>query len=130
MSRDNRLKVLRAMPGSQSQIVERTGLGQATVCRWCEDLVARKEAHVLRFYTPEHGGPQRPIYEPGPMPAGQRMRKPYVERDPVKRQATYRRKKRADGSWEDILANRRKRNALARKPKPDPLALALFGGAR
>lgn len=120
----NRAVVLAAMPGTQSQIIAATGLSAPTVSRWCEDLVARREAHISGWYTPTHGGPLRGIYHAGP---GRQARMPRHLSDAA-RMRRYRRKLVAEGKWEDVLAKRRTKAAASRVPKPDPLMKALFGG--
>lgn len=122
--RDNhRAVVLAAMPGTQVQIVAASGLSAATVSRWCEDLLARREAHVGGWHTPPHGGPLRPVYHAG---HGPRARKPRRLSD-TERMRRYRRQLVADGKWEDVLAKRRAKTAAGRVPRADPLATALFG---
>lgn len=123
----NRLAVLQALPGSQKELAQRSGVSQAAVSRWIEDLVARKEAHVADFYVPENGGPQRPIYAPGPKPEGFRARKKEVIKVPKERMRRYRERKLRDGSWEDVLKARRDRRFLQRAPKVDKLTAAFFG---
>lgn len=126
----NAQAVLRAMPGSQSQLALATGLSQPSVSRWCERLVEMKLAYVQKLYIPDHGGKRRPIYAAGPRPEGHRLNYPYVERDAAKRQIKWRNKLKAQGRYEDYLESRRRRKALARKPKIHPLQAAFFGAPK
>jgi hypothetical protein len=125
--RDNRLKVLSALPGSIQEIRASTGLGLVTVWRWINDLVASEEAHLYRFTVHPHGGPLIAIYKAGPAPAGHKPKKPRLTTD-LERVHRYRKKaRRPGGIWEDTLAKARAAYWLKKQPRRDPLTAALFG---
>ena len=123
--RANRARVLEAMPGTRAQIRERTGLGVATVSRWCEDLRARGEAHVGGWWVHPTGGPAAEVFHPG---RGTTPKRPKLSTD-RQRVRAYRRRMRASGDWEDVKA-RRRAEYHARKPvRRDPLVAAFFGAS-
>lgn len=122
----NREIVLQAMPGTQAQIVKATGLGCATVSRWCVELVETKQAHIGAWHKMNQGGPLRAVYHQG---EGKRARKRYDRVSDAERMRLHRARQRRSGEYEDVLAKRRAKRALQRMPKPDPLAVALFGMA-
>lgn len=125
--RDNRARVLAAMPGTQAEIRERTGLGLATVSRWCEDLRARREAHVGGWWLHPHGGPVSEVWHPGD---GVTPRRPRI-RTAVQRGRANRQRLRASSDLEDVNARRRARYYARRgTPTPrDPLMRAFYGVA-
>jgi len=122
----NRAKVLAALPGSNADVRQRTGLGLATTHRWLQDLLTAGEIHVHHMEVNPHGGPLIHIYHPGPAPAKHRIKKPKLttEADRVKR---YRRKLKQTGEWEDFLAKSRAYYWSKKKPQRDPLTAAFYG---
>lgn len=122
----NREIVLQAMPGTQADIVKATGLSCAVVSRWCRELVEVKQAHVGAWHKMDQGGPLRAVYHAGD---GKRARKRLERVSDAERMRLHRWRQRQSGEYEDVLAKRRAKRAAQRVPKPDPLAVALFGGA-
>lgn len=121
-----RARVLAAMPGTQAQIRERTGLGLATVSRWVADLCECKEAHIGGWWINPHGGPVAEILHAGP-PIGRKPKRPKVRTD-LERTQAYRRRLRDSGEWEHVKAKRRTQYRI-NNPARDPLTAALFGAA-
>lgn len=126
--RDNRLKVLAALPGSNAEVRQRTGLSLATTHRWLQDLLAAGEIYVHHMDVNPHGGPLISVFYPGPAPAGHKVKLPKLttDADRVKR---YRRKLKQTGDWEDLLAKSRAYYWSKKKPQRDPLTAALFGSS-
>jgi len=118
--------VLSALPGSNADVRERTGLGLATVHRWLEDLLLSKEIHLHHKELSPHGGPLISVFYPGPAPAGFRPKVPKMPTD-RERSARYRKRLRQSGEWEDVKARRRATYHANKKPKRDPLTAAFFG---
>lgn len=121
-----RALVLAALPGSNAQVRERTGLGLATVHRWLDDLLKAEEIHLHHKEVSPHGGPLISVFHPGPAPAGFIPKMPKVLGD-KQRTAKYRREARKSGAWEDIKAKRRARYHANKKPRRDALTAAFFG---
>lgn len=115
------------MPGTQADIVKATGLSCAVVSRWCRELAETKQAHIGGWRKMDQGGPLRAIYHAG---EGKRARKRLERVSDAERMRRVRARQKRSGEYEDILAKRRAKRALERMPAPDPLAVALFGGAR
>lgn len=124
--RDNRLKVLSAMPGSILEIKAATGLGLTTVWRWVNDLVASNEAHIHKLGVDPTGGPLFAIYHSGRKPNRLVVARPKLT-TPMDRTNRYRKKLRQTGDWEDVKAKSRAAYWRKKKPQRDPLTAALFG---
>lgn len=123
--RHNRQRVLDAMPGTQAQIIERTGLGLATVSRWVADLRAARQARIAGWQAPANGGPLAAIYG-----RGNRKDRPKPPSPPAElRVRRYRARLRASGEWVDRQARQRARYWASKPPRRDPLVAALFGAA-
>jgi len=112
---------------TQAQLVERTGLGAATVSRWLQVLVSEGHVHVCRYKAIPHGGRDAAVYRRGPQPKGVKPKTRRVLTD-QERSRTYRRKQRASGEWEHKKALERAR-WRADHPVRDALTVALFGSA-
>lgn len=123
--RHNRQRVLEAMPGTQAQIIERTGLGLATVSRWVADLRAARQARITGWQPTPNGGPLAAIYGPG---RGRDRQKPSSPQ-PALRVRRYRARLRASGDWADTQARQRARYWASKPPRRDPLVAAFFGAA-
>lgn len=121
-----RALVLAALPGSNAQVRQRTGLGLATVSRWLNDLRIAGEIHLHHKEVSPHGGPLISVFYPGALPAGFKPRVPKLLTN-SQRTAKYRRNARKSGAWEDIKARRRAAYHAQKKPRRDPLTAALFG---
>lgn len=130
--RKNRTAILDALEAgdkSQAELVVELGLSAATVCRWMEDLVACKEAHINRYWQHPHGGPATAIYRKGPQPPGVVAKRPATV-PPVLRSRRARKRMRANGDWEDVLAKNRAKYWSKKAVKRDALTAALFGAAK
>jgi hypothetical protein len=124
----NRAKVLAALPGSNADVRQRTGLSLATTHRWLKDLLDAGDIHVHHMEVHPHGGPLIHVYHPGPAPARYTIKMPKLttDADRVKR---YRRGLKKNGGWEDLLAKSRAYYWTKKKPQRDPLTAALFGAS-
>lgn len=130
--RKNRTLILEALATgdkSQAELIVELGLSAATVCRWLEDLVASKEAHIRRYWQHPHGGPATAIYRKGPKPKGWKVQRPAAIPQ-VLRTRRSRKRMRASGEWEDVLANNRAKYWSKKAVKRDALTAALFGAAK
>lgn len=129
MARDRyRTLVLEAVRGgdkTQAQIVEATGLGLATVCRWIQSLLESEEVFECKKVRHPHGGPDASVYRAGPRPKGFRKASPPTYTDKARTDG-YRKKLRASGEWEHVLA-RRRATYRADNPVRCPLTQGLFG---
>lgn len=121
----NRQRVLDAMPGTQAQIIERTGLGLATVSRWVADLREHRQARIIRWVPTPNGGPLAAVHAPG---RGRDAPKPSAP-PPAQRVRRYRARLRATGEWADRQARERARYWASKPPRRDPLVAAFFGAA-
>lgn len=118
-----RALVLAALPGSERDVKERTGLGTATVHRWLKDLHSSGEVHIGAWEAHPHGAPFVKVYHVGPgadVPCGMK----------AKTGREIRKAMRQSGDWEDVKAQRRAKYH-AQKPvaRRDPLMVGLFGPA-
>lgn len=118
-----RALVLAALPGTQAEIRDRTGLTLATVSRWITDIRIKREAHIGAWFIHPNGGPVAAVWHLGP---GEPAPRPKIMTD---RQRT--RKScaalRKSGEWQDVLARNRAKYAAARKPaRRDPLLAAFY----
>lgn len=118
-----RAVVLAALPATQAQIHERTGLGTATVCRWIKDIRAAGESHIGGWVRT--GGKWGAIHHPGP---GEDKPAPRPKTKKA-RDRKRRRKDRETGRIDLIRAQQRKRYWDKKGARRDPLVAALFGQA-
>ncbi len=121
--RDYRALVLAAMPGTSTELMDKTGLSRTTVWRWSNDLHAAGECHISAWTRVEGGGPFMPTYSPGPGKDVRCFLKAYTEMQKSRR---FRARARRDGRWEDIQARQRAKY-WADKAQPDPLVALFFG---
>lgn len=63
---DARKLILAALPATQKQIRQKTGISQAAVSRWCIFMHSCKELHIGAWLAPEKGGPALAVYHDGP----------------------------------------------------------------
>lgn len=122
----NRAVVLAALPGTQREIADRTGLGLATVWRWLEGLYAAREAFIGAWVLPPHGGPVTGVWQAGNQ---RHVRCTIKIRTNKRRTADNRRRLRESGEWEDVLAKRRAQYHANKAPRRDRITVALFGAA-
>lgn len=119
--------VLEAMPGTRREIEEKTGLSKTTVFRWVKELHACGWCFISTWRRPDRG-PWMPRYSAGPGKDAACKLKYLTE---AEKSLRFRKKARANGSWEDRLAQVRmrywQRKAATRR---DPIVSALFGPAR
>ena len=64
--RDHTERLLRAMPGTLSEIAARTGMSKSTVKRWCSAMRTMGWVHVPRWRRPDGPGKTQPVLHPGP----------------------------------------------------------------
>ena len=128
-NRDKILAALRNGDKCQSDLIAELGIGLATVSRWMEDILARKEAHVRRYKVLPNGGPVISVYRFGPAPAGFRAKRPKIKTD-AERTRKSRAAMRRNGEWQDVLARRRADYWKKKAVKRDALTTALFGVSR
>lgn len=114
-----RLVVAKAMPATQAQIREKTGLGAGTICRWVKDIHDAGECHIGGWVRT--GGKWGAIYHPG---VGKDKPEPQAKTH-QQRERKYRAK--ADVK-ERMRRAERKRYWDKKVPVRDPLTAALFGG--
>jgi hypothetical protein len=119
-----RAVVLKAMPGTQAEIRERTGLSVAVVSRWSAALLDAGEVHLASWQRHANGGPFAMVYAPG---AGRNAKPPKPMTD-AERTRRMRGHMRRSGEWEHRKAMQRARYR-ADAPVRDPLTAALFGAA-
>ena len=129
---NNRQRILTALSAgdkTHAQLMAELSLSVATVWRWLERLMADDEVHIRKFISNKHGGPYPALYRVGPKPPALRVRKP--ERSSNKRATdAYRRRLKASGEWEDMLARQRGyywKKKMEKGIKRDPLTAAFFG---
>lgn len=117
-----RAVVLAALPATQAQIHEKTGLGAGTICRWIKALREDGEIHIGGWVRTN--GKWGAIHHPGP---GKDKRAP---RPKTKAEINRKRlrKARETGHYEVILAKERKRYWEKKGVQRDPVTAALFGG--
>lgn len=121
--------ILNSLPGTQGQIVERTGISQAAVSRWCERLVTEGKMHYLRYARfCDHARPF-PVYELGPKPPGARVKKPKFPTQKERNAARWARLKRT-GEAQDVYARRKALRAIAARLPVDPLMQAFYGAPK
>lgn len=114
-----RLVVLKAMPATQAQIREKTGLGAGTICRWVKDIHETGECHIGGWVRT--AGKWAAIYHPG---VGKDKPEP-IAKTRQQREAKYRRKAEA----REVMREADRRRYWAKKGVTrDPLTAALFGG--
>lgn len=123
-----RAKVLAALPGSASEVRQKTGFGLATVSRWLNDLLKCNEIYLHHKAIGPIGGKPTDYFHPGPKPKGFLPKIPKIPTS-NERTAKYRKNARKSGHWEDVLAKRRAQYHAAKKPRRDFLTAALFGAA-
>ena len=123
---ESRAKVLAALPGCAYEVIERTGLGAATVSRYLKSLEQADEIHLHHKRISPHGGPMISVFHPGPAPAGFKPRIPKPTSS-LERTRRYRRNSKKTGAWQDMLAQHRAYYWRKKKPKRDTLMSAFFG---
>lgn len=112
-------------PGTVADLAKLTGLAYNTVWRWVKEMHAQGECHITPAWkrTPG-GGAFVPTYAAGPGVDAPCRLKPYTQ---AQLSTRYRKKKRKDGSWQELLALNRARWAAKRASyKKDPLLAALY----
>lgn len=119
-----RAVVLNAMPGTQTEIRERTGLSVAVVSRWAKSLHEASEVHISGWRRHPNGGPFAMVYTAGPG----RDAKPPRELSDAERTRRMRSKMRRNGEWEHRKAAARARYYADKPARRDPL-MVLFGPA-
>lgn len=121
-----RQRVKDALPGTRRDIEVKTGLSKNCVWRWIEDLHAVGECHITRWERPEKG-PYMPRYAPGP---GKDKLCDLVHMTVTEKAKRYRKRARADGSWQDRLAQQRSKYwADKAAERGDPLLNLFYGRA-
>ena len=117
-----RAVVLAAMPGTEAEIKEKTGLGRTTIWRWINDIRAAGECHITSWQRTDGAIAARYTAGPG------------TDRSPIKpltlaeKSRRYRAKARKSGAWSHNLAQMRAVYWADRaKTQRDPLVAALFG---
>lgn len=118
-----RAVVFAALPATQAQIREKTGLGAGTVCRWIKALHEDGEIHIGVWIRT--GGKWAAFYHPG---AGKDEPAP-TPKTKAERSRKYIRKAKETGRYEVMLAKERARYWKKKGIKRDPLVAALFGPA-
>ena len=111
--------------GTVADLAKRTGLAYNTVWRHIKAMHEAGECHITPDWkrTPG-GGAFVPTYAAGPGVDAPCRLKPYTT---AQLSTRYRRKRRKDGSWQELLALNRARWAAKRASfKKDPLLAALF----
>lgn len=116
-----RAVVLAALPGTQAQIVRRTGLGVATVSRWLADLYDSDEARIKRWTRT--GAKFAGVWGRG---AGEHAPCDLVAFDSTQRKDHDRQRKKSEAEQE---AQDRARRLSEIKVRRDPMVAALFGAA-
>ena len=120
-----RAAIIAALPGSQKQIVERTGFVKSTVSR---HIVALHHQHEIRIYAwarQKGCGPYSPEFEKGSGPDVPCDLQPIPETVRAKKM---RDKRRRTGEIEEDKAKARARyHANRASYKNDPLMAALYG---
>lgn len=122
----NKLVLLKAMPGSQSELVKRTGHSQGGASRMVGELHAAGKCHIVRWRRAK-AGPAIPVYA-----AGAGVDKPcnVVPMTSTERSRRYMKKLERRGGLPELHARwaaaARQRNLIKRG---DPLVAALFGRA-
>ena len=132
IKQNNRQRILEALSSgakTQAQLTEDLSLSVATVWRWLERLMADDEVHIRKYISNKHGGPYPALYRKGPKPDWLRPTKPVAN---TNKRATdaYRRRLKASGEWEDMLARQRGyywKKKMEKGIKRDPLTAAFFG---
>lgn len=116
-----RAVVLAALPATQAQIHEKTGLGAGTICRWIKALREDGEIHIGVWVRT--GGKWAAFYHPGP---GKDEPAP-TPKTKAERKRNYIRKAKETGQYEVMLAKERKRYWAKKGIQRDPITVALFG---
>ncbi len=102
--------MLRAMPGTVTEVMERTGVAKTTAKRWIGELRACGWVHVPKWKRPEAQGKIAPVFHAGPGKDAPRpptrTAKQYVDK--------CRTKARKDGRQDFIAAKDRAAKAAAR----------------
>lgn len=117
--------VLAALPATQAEIHDKTGVSQAAISRWMTYLRACGDAHIGDWKERDNkfGTPQA-IYHPGPGADVVCTIRPMTQKERDRRSRAVRRK---SGDWEDRKASERSRYWRDRAPRRDPLMAAFFG---
>ena len=125
----NRQRVLTALSAgdkTHAQLMAELSLSVTTVWRWLTRMVEANEIHICKHAATKHGGPYPAVYRKGPKPARLRTRKPVANSNKRATDA-YRRRLKASGEWEDMLARQRAYYWKKKGIKRDPLTAAFFG---
>lgn len=119
--------ILAALPATQYEVIERTGLSGATVSR---RLARLRSEGIVRIGSwlkpPKTGGRATAVYQSG---AGADKPCPYKPKPQHVLDERSRAKRRRNGDWEDALAKQRAKYWANKVPRRDPLTEAFFGKA-
>lgn len=121
--RRRRAQILATLPATQLMIRQKTKIGQATISRWCNDLVASGDAHIGAWVRSPTGGPFAAVYHAGP---GQEAP---CELQPLTHAQLSRRYRDRQRRVEIREKAYREAKARALVPRRDPMVAALFGPA-
>lgn len=121
--RRRRAQILATLPATQLMIRQKTKIGQATISRWCNDLVASGDAHIGAWVRSPTGGPFAAVYHAGPGQEAPCDLKPLTHAQLSRR---YRARKIRVEAREKAHREARLAAITVRR---DPLVAALFGSA-
>lgn len=121
--RRRRAQILATLPATQLMIRQKTKIGQATISRWCNDLVASGDAHIGAWVRSPTGGPFAAVYHAGPGQEAPCDLAPLTHAELSRR---YRDRQRRVEIREKAY---REAKARALVPRRDPMVAALFGPA-
>lgn len=127
------LDALKLGPATPEVLIQRTGMGRATVWRWLgimrdHENEADREVHVVKWEFPKRGGNLVATYAAGPGPDVECTLVVITGAEKAERHRT---KAMKSGAWEHRKALQRARHWADRAEKHrDPMIEALFGPAK
>lgn len=125
MSWNFRQFIINALPGTQTEILNRSGLCRKTVIKWVRQMRANREIHITRWLKHPRSGPDIPVYALGDQKDAPNRLKKLTKKQIC---ARYYAKAKADGRYDNMQAKWRKRHWEEKACREgDPLINALFG---
>lgn len=119
-----RKAILAAMPGSQMQLVDRTGQSQGSMSRVVREMQAAGQCHIIRWRRAK-AGPAYPVYAAG---AGVDRPCRIVPFTSAERDERYKKKLERRGLLGQLRAREAvNQRAVTLRKRGDPLVNALFG---
>ncbi|MBB5610412.1 MULTISPECIES: hypothetical protein [unclassified Janthinobacterium] len=120
--------VLGAMPGTKADIVIKSGVSQATVLRWVNQLHAERKIYICSWKRHPRAGAAMAVYAVGSLPDAPCRLKHQTK---LQTRLRFEAKAKQDGRWDRMQARWRSKYWIRKAAAAgDPLVAALFGAAR